>query len=197
MSERPILFTPDNIWAILAGEKWQTRRVIKPQPEGGIRRSPFVPSGIEDGHGYELSCPYGAPGDLLWVKEAWAVDGSVDEARAAYEDVMGGTPGNGPYYRADKVHEGTGLTWRNAMYMPRWASRLTLRITEVRVERVQDISPDDCRAEGARPMNEASLLWRETIRANYRTLWDSINTKRGYPWDSNPWVWVVSFEVLK
>jgi hypothetical protein len=112
-----------------------------------------------------LQCRHGQPGDLLWVRETFAAD------RTSW------------YYRADG--EIPGLTWTPSIFMPRAASRLTLRLTEVRVERVQDISQADAVAEGTQG------------KASFALLWDALNAKRGYGWASNPWVWVLSFEVVQ
>lgn len=202
-NEHPILFTPAHVRAILAGTKTQTRRVIKPQPvawrptecEGAYEwrysRTSAAVFGSTDG--FLVHCPYGAPGDLLWVREAWDDWGLTDPLIV---------------YRADDHPprgDGYDSKWRSPMFMPRWAARLVLRITEVRVERVQDISERDAQAEGCKVVE--GLLWRPlgskepsqqiTHRKVYEGLWDSINAKRGYPWDSNPWVWAITFEVLR
>jgi hypothetical protein len=159
-------------------------------------------------------CPYGAPGDRLWVREAWG--NSHAAAHASDENA-------GPFvYRADG--ESTTRTlegrWRPSIHMPRRASRLTLEVTGVRVKRLQDISEEDALAEGIpfvppQSDDESGVFlapgvrqgwgWSKEIRSQdrwaptagiaYRVLWDSINAKRA-PWDSNPWVWVVEFQRL-
>lgn len=190
MKERPILFTPDNVRAILAGTKTQTRRVIKREPLVTNDGALLTPSGIP----YDankvgvIRCPYGAPGDVLWVREAWwgteltsYPEGDPVRVSAHKATYMGDLPGDGK--------------WRNAMFMPRWASRLTLRITEVRVERVQDISEDDAWAEAVKPP-VSLIIPHDAGRRAYAALWDEINAKRGYAWGSNPWVWAITFEVL-
>jgi uncharacterized protein YhfF len=179
MKERPILFSGEMVRAILDGRKTQTRRVIKPQPES-VRKSVFFESGIETNHGYEIKSPYGQPGDPLWVREAFIYDT------------------NGIYYRADNdFHCAKELGgWRPSIHMPRKASRITLEITDIRVEQVQDISEEDAQQEGARRMN-AGDFGMETWRSAFRNLWGSINTKRGYSWDSNPWVWVIGFKRME
>jgi len=164
--EHPILFSAAMIRAILAGTKTQTRRVIKPQP-----------SGMDDHRRYlsvlsDVYQKYGRPGDLLWVRETW------------------GPCEGGFCYRADesdgaKPDDGR---WHSARFMPRFASRITLETTDVRVERVRDISEGDAMCEGA----EAGLDVTATDR--FARLWDLINAKRGYGWDANPWVWVISFK---
>lgn len=192
MRERPILFSGPMVRAILAGRKTQTRRVITPQPSAGVRQSVFVLSGIEDGHGRELRCPYGMPGDVLWVKETWGVASCYNGmpprdihpgAKVAYA-ASGGT---------------AGVLLRPSIYMPRWASRISLRIIEVRVQRVQVISARDVGAEGF-PLPDADVYitpdWNVhgDCETAFHLVWDAINGKRGYMWDSNPWVWALSFE---
>lgn len=209
MTERPILFDGESVRAILAGHKWQTRRVVKPQPQyvwgfGVALNSNEFTAHVRYPGGHQpdpwVRCPYGAPphrgqpGDRLWVREGWAVDGDdLGAVRATYESVAGGMYA-GPYYRADQANDNAGLTWRSPLFMPRWASRLLLTVMAVRVERLHEITPDDIRAEGLQPDSEASLLWRENLRDKWSARWDAINGKK-HPWASDPWVWVVSFEV--
>lgn len=155
MTDRPILFSAEMVRAILDGRKTQTRRVIKPQPpaeaESVLRQLYSQDAPKNDGAWTwwagkpqkpitkPLFCPYGKPGDLLWVRETWAPlkSGNVDFA-ADWSDMMQKYAGK----------------WRPSIHMPRWASRITLRITGVRVERLQDISEDDAWAEGATPTTE-------------------------------------------
>ncbi len=208
---RPILFSDPMVRAILAGDKTQTRRVVNPQPSGGVRSSPFSPTGLEDGHGRPLRCPYGAPGDGLWVRETWA---SADCMYTTHEC----GPPNAVAYRADKsgrlADRPVGkfdlaswnfklLTWKSSRFMPRWASRLTLDVVSVRVERVQDITEDDAKAEGMEHYADAaySRTWREDgweLRDVFATGWDNLH---GGPlgktperlWDANPWCWRLEF----
>lgn len=173
MTERPIIFSGDMVRAILDGRKTQTRRVMKPQPSPA---DVFVGDhGL--GMGPQFRCSYGQSGDRLWVRETWACEccGRTLEYRAVHGRCEGLS------YRADG---GTGGSsgWRSPIHMPRWASRLTLDITEVRVQRVQEISEEDAVAEGV------------DIWADFRPLWDSINAKRGFGWDVNPWVWALTFK---
>lgn len=204
--ERPILFSAPMVRAILDGKKTQTRRVMKPQPEikpiALIDRAgdPFVDDlgrWVWSTGMAEFACPCGQPGDRLWVRETWAAsldtDGDMTEP-IFYRATHSGDLRASFEPRATEIWDTVGNTgWRPSIFMPHWASRITLEITGIRIERLQDISLDDMRAEGVRPDTEASLLWRETLAANFRTLWDEINGARGYPWSSSPWVWVVSF----
>ncbi len=160
VKERPILFSGEMVRAILDGRKTQTRRYIKPAPvyhvdpmtycgwlfhqRGKTSRWMWPNAKVE----IIAECPYGVPGDRLWVRETWAVDAELAQVKRENEDVMGPPGfGHGPYFRADPVHENTGLRWRSSIHMPRWASRITLEITGVRVERLQDISEADATAE--------------------------------------------------
>ena len=210
MKEYPILFSGPMVRAILDGNKTKTRRVIKPQPAplshsyvdrferfDETRWMPTSPSGkvmvFEPGI---YRCPYGQAGDHLWVKETWRAEELSDESH---------DPGlDGIRYRADDTFvsiENTceasdrwcevykpGEKWHPSIFMPRWASRITLEVLDVRVEQVQNISEADCYAEGLGM--DPNL---PHPRAWFRVLWDSINAKRGYSWDVNPWVWVVEF----
>jgi hypothetical protein len=186
MKERPILFSGPMVQAILDGRKTQTRRVVKPQPEyweqtGGyhypLDKKPYRGAPVGRVRSIdEYRCPYGQPGDRLWVRETW-------------HQYAGGEV----IYRADygpESYQAGAKGWRPSIFMPRWASRITLEITGVRVERVQDISADDARAEG---VSAPDVL----PRSKFATLWDSINAKRGYGWDMNPWCWCVEFKAVQ
>lgn len=215
MAEKPILFNSDMVRAILAGEK--TRRVITPHP-GQWQGADYV-DGVwyaEDAYGdsHPIACPYGKPGDLLWVRETWRVgawhvdDGMKVEYRAddrlsgwlwleeeQYERLWQDSTDDAIKAGLEADEEGnfywvegqTPTRWRPSIFMPRWASRITLRITKVRVQRLQAISEDDAAAEGIPRHSGPYIL-------DFARLWDSINAKRGYSWNSNPWVWVIEFE---
>jgi hypothetical protein len=188
VGERPILFSGPMVRAILEGRKTQTRRVLKWQyaPATGAR---FIPHAggwqwlFEGGCGSAYPgdqgalgrCPFGIVGDQLWVRETWAKAGEV---------------GDEIEYRADN-HDPAAAKWRPSIFMPRWASRLTLEVVGVRVERLQDISDADAMAEGIQHLYE----WAAFPRRTFQNLWDSINAERA-PWASNPWVWVVEFKPL-
>lgn len=222
MKERPILFAGEMVRAILDGKKSQTRRVIKPQPAGSFDGPQlYAPTKI-DRHGEEYPgpevfgiyckdgewgtrCHYGQPGDHLWVRERAYCDdqNAIDrrwKPRNRFEtndwlDAM--------YYRADgdcctqiaecACAEVGKPKWRPSIHMPRWASRITLAVKAVRVERVQEISPEDCIEEGIE-REEHLANCSSRLRPRFQKLWDSINAKRGYSWESNPWVWVVEFK---
>lgn len=194
MTERPIIFTAESVEAILAGRKTQTRRIIRQLaacPEGWrVART----ESRENGDEQPIRCPY-KPGDVLWAKEAWYkfhCDNVIDGKKYAYQPVK-----QDEYSR--EIMRGDGYRWRSPLFMPREAARLFLKLIAVRAERVQDISAADCDAEGYPPRTEAMCLvtMDRNRRAWYEKLWDSLNAKRGYPWSSNPWVWVLTFEVKK
>ncbi|MEM8489147.1 MAG: hypothetical protein AAF564_26620 [Bacteroidota bacterium] len=229
MKERPVLFSAPMVNAILEERKTQTRRVVKSiKSAEGLAINPNEAKLFASEHmdslelqGFDFRstlltsvfhcippmdrCPYGQPGDLLWVRETWA--------NMAYEC-------NPPEitYRANSPStdvEGwalpPGVVWRPSIHMPRWASRITLIITDVRVERLQSISDDDAKAEGLMwsdfglnrfKQQLPGWHWKEGAdwkqshlfpRHAFYNLWNSINEKT-HPWESNPWVWVVEFE---
>lgn len=206
MNEHPIIFGGDMVKAILEGRKTQTRRIM-----------PIMPIG----KGYK-PCQYGVVGDLLWVRESWTYFGDKDFQipkavmyRANYDGLSNPYPFNSP------------------IFMPKWASRIWLEITGIRVEKVQEITEEDAKAEGVRPncvgaeyvedigwiVKPANLCpackpigicqfineWIDysnidgcgnpcdSAKESYQTLWDSLNAKRGYGWEKNPWVWVLEF----
>jgi hypothetical protein len=195
---KPNLFSTEQLRAILEGRKTITRWVAKNIPEGTHRvkqigENLFVAYwGIHSNGMYlngatEIKCPY-QPGDILWVRETWAKisDWAEVDPNVGMND--------GYIYKAD-----WGCTehpkWRLSTSMPREAARIFLRITDVRVERVQVITAQDAKREGMFAPYIASKTGYETeMRGEVRDYWDYLNTKRGYGWDHNPWVWVIEFE---
>lgn len=191
IKEHPILFSGPMVRAILEGRKTMTRRVAHIDGTGpwigGImafhQKSLSKPYKLtESGKFYPAKCPYGQPGDLMWVREAFLV-----EHHCRY----GKDPEPYTVYKADG---GYSYCWKPSIFMPRWASRLTLEIVSVRVERLQDISNEDIQAEGTENLHPLGGINTYQWRDQFRFLWDSINAKRGYGWDANPWVWVVEFK---
>ena len=189
MSEKPILFSGEMVRAILDGRKTQTRRVIKPQPphwhwhvhQAGAFN---VNVSLNDNREYWVRCPYGKPGDRLWVKEAWKLWSCATDWYVISYPYSGMDTYPVKCYRDLKILGTLGK--KNLLWMPREFSRITLDVVGVRVERVQDIDETAVSAEGA-PF-EPGGHW------DFARLWNSINAKRGYGWDKNPWVWVIEFK---
>jgi hypothetical protein len=228
MKVHPILFSTPMVQAILAGKKTQTRRIIKPQPDiNGLHNHTTLPMSIDSdlegwhgtidqtGESKEFKCPYGKEGDTLWVRETFAVNDIV-------------TNGNAFIYKAN-LKEGeeiryfdlTKKKWKPSIFMPRAASRITLQIIDIRVERLQDISDEDAKSEGVKPVHcesnkdcTSSLCKIECqgigeyynylddekcegdpcygATESFESLWKSINGHES--WNSNPFVWVVEFK---
>lgn len=218
--ELPILFKGEMVRAILEDHKTQTRRVIKPQPSEGVLRpiphgtmeypkwgQPIAGylcgfDGIKDLQGSgrlkPWRCPYGKPGDHLWVRETFCpldsdhwtpgMDKPLDRIayKASCDDVSGDS---------ERCRKELGYKWRPSIFMPRFASRLTLVVTDVRVERVQEISEEDAQAEGCDVGCRKPDC--DCARQKFAELWNLINGKRGFGWEANPWVWAVTFARAK
>ena len=178
MRERPIVFSAPMVRAILDGRKTMTRRVVRSPIVGGGRFDGLEPGGMAmftTGCLYrKVQCPYGCAGDRLWVRETWK--------HAARSPV---------WYRATDEGECEG-PWTTPIFMPRWASRIMLEITGLRVERVQEISESDAKAEGCSSSDPDSGD-NPTYRRYFQELWESINGKK-HPWANNDWVWVITFK---
>lgn len=224
MKERPILFTPANAQLVYDGKKTQTRRMFKGTTE---HKGEYNPSYLEahlNHSGWKTICPYGAPGDRLWVRESWGIADSGGRLVDPCINYRGGgqLPLIGhvgpemwslacnkdvPYEKREindadllKIPDG----WRHGMFMPRWACRTVVEITDVRVQKVQGISEEDSIAEGIQRQRLPDLSgnhfhWGDktqdrckTAVGAYAKLWDSINGKT-HPWGSNPWVWALTF----
>jgi hypothetical protein len=192
MKERPILFQGPMVRAILAGTKTQTRRALRPQPPGAW---------ATPGRG---ACPYGVPGDRLWVRETWcqfpedARDGNGAQTYYRAEQ-RGGDP------EVERIMQRNGVRWKPSIHMLRAASRILLEVTGVRVERLQDISAADAAAEGCpcyvcgrimdgKSEDDCHCFHRHGDSKDYRDLWETINGAGS--WDANPWVWAVEFRRL-
>ena len=241
MADRPIIFSAPMIRALLDGRKTQTRRIIKPSPEfcgGGRSRDPqnWNDPDAWGWENYDEGCwdllsegytgrPFYAPGDRLWVREAWRIgawdwnnaqiavdycdgprkewlavdDGDmlhrlIDQSRA--DAVKAGLPLRYSYYEYSWSPGHSPCRWRSPIHMPRWASRLTLLVTDVRVQRLQEISEADAKAEGV-----GGVCWEDwrdyggpsSYRLPFRSLWNSIHGHDA--WDDNPWVAALTFTV--
>jgi hypothetical protein len=191
MAERPILFSAPMVRAILEGRKSQTRRIVRPQPptdhqflqdlslenecEFEWTDRDTDTEDLSHWPSYEKALrPKWQPGDLLWVRETWGLQQGEGEPFAVY--------------RADWPETRPG-GWRPSIFMPKWACRIWLDVTGVRVERLIDISHEDARAEGCEDTADSS------VRGNYAKLWTSINGAGS--WDANPWVWVIDFKLAE
>lgn len=213
MSEKPIIFSAPMVKALLDGSKTQTRRVIKPQPEARTWETGRVDPAVilHDGHWYScdtsdgsshdtpyhlMKCPYN-PGDLLWVRETWAIANCGNRVPLS-RDAWPEWPINRlEYIATDKAPAANGYWWnkRPSIHMPRWASRITLEVLSVRPERLQDISDEDAIAEGFHPtFNREDGTCDMSARSKFLKFWDLINGKKpGCSWDDNPWVWRIEF----
>jgi hypothetical protein len=213
--ERPVIMQTESVRSILSDLKTQTRRVMDLQPGNG--NTPVIGEPLYKGcvvarwNGesefdyYDCHCPKGKPGDRLWVKETWRLDDYNQEPKI--ENVI---------YKADMPQQvlaevGDLIKWKSSMFMPRWASRLLLEITSIRAERLQTISEADAKAEGLtfrKPNFECGYegFWghpdwphveclSSPVKA-YEKGWDSINKKRGFGWQQNPFVWAITFRKI-
>ncbi|MEY0960525.1 MULTISPECIES: hypothetical protein [Providencia] len=198
MKERGIIFNSEMVRAILDGRKTQTRRIINPQPEL-TQKSGFKWKGGLFGAGSDdretnrnfahKNCPLGKIGDRLWVRETFQA-GLCTESTFAYKAT----------HKPSDLEEGWDeiIKWRPSIHMPRFASRITLEITNVRVERLQSISEEDAKAEGFdNSQSDAanSIGWFEKSIRAFRRAWENIYGTEG--WDSNPWVWVIEFKKVE
>lgn len=233
MEERPILLNEEMVKAVLEDRKTHTRRPIKINPQeersidignGEVLNLPRLekPERINFneytgeweaiwpypgtfGARQIIKCPYGKVGSKLWVRETWCeVTGPPLENKR-----------DGICYKAScdkdqlKIHNGL---WKPSIHMPRWASRITLEITDIRVERIRDISTEDCLREGIEKwafeddfaygingghIDNGRKSGHATPTGAFLSLWDGIYFKKGYGWDANPWVWVIEFRRIK
>lgn len=214
MKERPIVFSTLMIKAILDGTKTMTRRVVKKD--------------IVNQNVY----PCCNAGDMLWVRESWYYEEHMHDLTAGEPDIPGGRYSHRLVYRADypeyPVNVGVGKQgWRPSIFMPRWASRITLEVTGIKAERLQDITEEDAKKEGVpykeeppidpiycpqcggtgligafHPVSlgymEIDCPYCDTARKQFSNLWDAINGRKdGKTWKDNPWVWAITFKVVK
>ncbi len=229
MKERPILFSGAMVCALLDGSKTQTRRIVKNQPledVSPIRVSHYHPTVIDrrgdeqpgteifgaysDGGEWGSKCPYGEPGERLWVRETffaygrWETRYSAKKGRDEWHFIDMTLECDRIYqYAADNpdlplAHNRGGVLpgwWkRPAIHMPRVASRIAPEMTDVRIERLNDITDADAEAEGWPGFTDDNGL---DSMAWYSELWDSLNAARGFGWEANPWVWVVEFKRIE
>lgn len=212
MKERPILFSAPMVQAILDGRKTQTRRMMKPQPVQFNNTHWPVTHGWKEAllGGWQVTwnqhdmsatdaiahyCPYGVPGDRLWVRESFKFGRAPNDEPGqgiALFDNDANTAVPHPQMERSRYHWCRYYRLTPSIHMPRWACRLVLEVVAVRVERVQEISEEDALAEGMETIPVGTATWSN--RQSFATLWDQINGRRaGGAWADNPWVWVVEF----
>jgi hypothetical protein len=222
MSERPILFAGPLVRALLDGRKTQTRRLLGREARhvgfiggSGERDDParwgywcedswgrwaVLARGLDEHHAHgsvSIPCPFGVPGDRLWVRECWGLVRPDDPTCWHRGSVRGLTRDDlrdwAIAYRADWGANQDACFWRPSILMPRWASRLASPIVDVRVERLQAISEEDARAEGVEPAIDILVGGEPTHRAAFAALWNSLASD-GARWSDNPWVWALTFK---
>lgn len=230
MKETGILFKPDMIRANLEGRKSQTRRIIKPQPDdSGLHDHTRYPmafddelqgwwgTGDETGESKQFKCRYGKPGDLLYVKGAYLEGNKMEDG--AFELGEDGEYIPRVWYKASSPNlewvqypsdrpSSEKVPWKSPLFMPKRLARIWLRLKDVRVEQLRDISQEDAKAEGVLQMphrpdgignckrhSDGSVI-RDCYVCAFRVLWNKINGSKGFGWDSNPFVWVLQYEVL-
>ena len=212
MKERPVIFKTEMVKAILDDRKTQTRRVIKKGGvqycgESGLDRMGVVIDGIlsyrmqtevDGSRKHYEKCPYGKIKDVLWVRETWGVEPGRF-IKPNLNTPVGGRFEDEIHYAADDKNL-PGMKWHPSIHMFRKDSRINLEITDIRVERVQDISWEDLLAEGypqpKKGITKESIIYPTTTKMKqwFIDLWNSINAKRGYGWESNPHVWIIEFK---
>ena len=209
MAIKPILFNTEMVRAILDGRKTCTRRLVRFLPGENPQWTGYIRDGLMLYNGRNEPCimkaPY-QPGDILYVRETWQRLWELD----GNENIIAGT--DKYYYKATdtlpiceyidpagKIHE--NVPWRPSIHMPKEAARIWLKVTDVRVERLQDITDDGAKAEGANWKNGQNVGWEEkmkrTATERFAEIWNSTIKKSDldrYGWEANPWVWVIEFE---
>lgn len=227
MTEKPIIFSTPMVQAILEGRKTQTRRVLKLKKGdtvGNISDSSGILEYIicgKDGDEVpmEFVSPYGVDGDRLWVRETHYRYGSWWHTVIGDKNIIEFKPFSNEVYFQDNLPKGVKIltrrfpseqAWykRPSIFMPKWASRINLEVTKIRVQKLQDISEEDCEAEGFKAGNRHTVAgigidphigWIHYVTAysQFHSLWDKLNEKRGYSMFSNPFVWAISFKRIK
>lgn len=233
MKEIPMLFSTPMVQALLAGRKTVTRRLVQPMrgrqsewltpelinsvPHGEIIKGGWQmhhPKAGQNHAGVDVAydsplgwieCPYGQPGDLIWVRETYKIEGSMSHG----ESVLGVKyKADGRWIQNDskevfEIFHKSKEGWRPNIFLPKVAARIWLQVTDIRVERLQDITEQDAQAEGMEKIDESIFCWRHyggkyagcsDARTSFQSIWQSINGDES--WNSNPWVWVNSFNVL-
>ena len=221
MKQRPIIFNTEMVRAILDGRKTQTRRPMQPQPHKewhpfSAKAEWYTPTVIDKKGFYQPAkndvfgvsdedqgfiSPFGSIGDQLWVRETWYQKGHYCMPMwdgADDEDAFWSGTNQAKYFASDRIekvsHKFGEYFWRKrpSIHMPRWAARIILEVTDVRVERLSDISEQDAKAEGFDYPAVPGMGWKFNARHNFLVEWDQIYGNRS----SNPWVWVIEFKVI-
>jgi hypothetical protein len=220
---KPILFSTPMVQAILDGRKTMTRRVVKRKGYDERIHAPqndFAQNFYENlwlfGERWDnriapqrstgARSPY-QPGDILWVRETWYYEEHLHDLTAGEPDLPGGRYSHRYIHRASQpdypVDIGVGQHgWHPSIFMPREAARIFLRVTDVRVERLQEMPYEDIEREGfyvdqvtyTTGDDQMRRDYKRSLRTSFTRLWDSLNAKRGYGWDKNPFVWVIELE---
>lgn len=206
MKERPILFSAPMVRAILEGRKTQTRRIVKLTDSGRVKAVGSARNWHLDDPNAYLACPYGQPGDRLWVRETFLEIGNLDPGFIVYRADYPECVPDG----LENIPSASAIKWKPSIHMPRSASRMTLEITNIRVERLNDISEEDAIAEGVdhrecptyqspeqleHMIRFGSYAWTIDYPGGFKSLWESINGEDS--WGANPWVWVIEFERIE
>ena len=191
---KPILFSTEMVQAILDGRKTQTRRIIKIDDAPENWKKSIAGTSIVRTSPYDVRLSRYNVGDILWVRETFFQEnctpdcaGRTDDDECPFKRVGDKCYGYKTQYAGGRCD---GVNWRPSIFMPREAARIFLRVKSVRVQRVQDMCVADCVHEGV----DVGNAWTVNAKPAFIKLWDSINVKRGYGWDANPWVWVYEFE---
>lgn len=210
MKEHQILFSGEMVRAILEGRKTQTRRIVMPLPSPhwnptiGVYNPTIITNGGDEAPGPEIfgasdesegrRCPYGQPGDRLWVRETFdPIYGQDPPDRVIEIDYKADWVPHGNRWRMKDVIG--GRRWTPSIHMPRWACRILLEITAIRVERLQDISEADAWAEGVNPSEVAEIPSSDGATAVFSLHWEKIYGPGS--WNVSPWVWVIEFQQVQ
>lgn len=222
MRERPILFSGEMVKAILEGRKTMTRRVVNKDISNQFdidvddTIAAFIEQDTGDSYNPINVCPYGNVGDRLWIKETWKLvpETACPIFNCVCQTINPANPHEAVIYKCGLERARGNGNWKPSIFMPRWASRILLEVTDIRVDRLQDITEEDAIAEGIHlcagideegcthgyhwsQVSDTDLLFNSAADA-YRKLWDSINGKKpGKTWQDNPWVWVVEFRRIE
>ena len=187
VKERGMIFNDEMVRAILGGNKTQTRRIVEEKFYGRAVAAELLAK----------HCPYGQPGDRIWVRETYRVHGkATDVATLVYRaSVRNSWTEQTHRVPVDVCNKPVSEKWTPSIHMPRWASRILLEITDVRVERLHDMSEADAKAEGATPATYKITPPEAVYRVGFGDIWRSIYGQDN--WLSNPWVWVIEFKRIQ